>query len=115
MVLDLGLPGLDGLEVCRRIQRERAVPVLMLTARGEESDRVRGLSTGADDYVVKPYSLPELSARVRALLRRGVERPAEPQLGIGPLTIDLVGHSVAIGATSAGIMAAGVAGTVMGL
>ena len=67
------LPGVSGLEICRRLRaREatRTLPVIMLTARGEESERVRGLSVGADDYVVKPFSVPELMARVRALLRR---------------------------------------------
>src|SRR6516165_7021301 len=73
IVLDWMLPGLSGIELCRRLRRRddlRAVPILMLTARGEEGDRIRGLSTGADDYVVKPFSLPELMARVRAILRR---------------------------------------------
>ena len=73
VLLDWMLPGLSGIELCRRI-RQRAetqrLPVIMLTARGEESERVRGLATGADDYVVKPFSVPELVARVRALLRR---------------------------------------------
>src|SRR4051812_50019299 len=72
------LPGLDGLEVCRRIQRDRAVPVLMLTARAEEEDALVGLAVGADDYLVKPFSPRELVARVRALLRRGGGRPAPP-------------------------------------
>ena len=70
VVLDLMLPGLDGLEVCRRIQAERPVPVLMLTARDTEDDLVEGLATGADDYLTKPFSGRELVARVRALLRR---------------------------------------------
>lgn len=70
VVLDLMLPGLDGLEVCRRIQAERRVPVVMLTARDEETDLVVGLSVGADDYVTKPFSPRELVARIRAVLRR---------------------------------------------
>ncbi|MGH9224517.1 MAG: response regulator [Acidimicrobiales bacterium] len=70
VVLDLMLPGLDGLEVCRRIQAERRVPVVMLTARDEETDLVIGLSVGADDYVTKPFSPRELVARIRAVLRR---------------------------------------------
>src|SRR5712671_7284471 len=73
IVLDWMLPGLSGIELCRRLRRRdelRTVPILMLTARGEEGDRVRGLSTGADDYVVKPFSVLELVARVKALLRR---------------------------------------------
>jgi DNA-binding response OmpR family regulator len=76
IVLDVMLPGFDGLEVCRRIQAERAVPVLMVTARDDESDLIEGLRTGADDYLTKPFSMRELIARVHALLRR-VERAVE--------------------------------------
>jgi DNA-binding response OmpR family regulator len=76
IVLDVMLPGFDGLEVCRRIQAERAVPVLMVTARDDEADLVEGLRTGADDYLTKPFSMRELIARVHALLRR-VDRAAE--------------------------------------
>jgi DNA-binding response OmpR family regulator len=76
IVLDVMLPGFDGLEVCRQIQAERAVPVLMVTARDDESDLIEGLRTGADDYLTKPFSMRELIARVHALLRR-VERAAE--------------------------------------
>ena len=75
VVLDLMLPGLDGLEVCRRVQRDRPVPVLMLTARDDESDLLVGLAVGADDYMTKPFSPRELVARVRALLRRVERRP----------------------------------------
>ena len=71
VILDWMLPGLDGLEVLRRIRQSSAVPVLMLTARSDETDRVIGLEVGADDYLVKPFGLRELVARVRALLRRG--------------------------------------------
>ncbi len=70
ILLDLMLPGLDGLEICRILRRETAVPILMLTAKGEETDKVVGLELGADDYVTKPFSMRELMARVRALLRR---------------------------------------------
>ena len=73
VLLDWMLPGLSGIELCRRIRARtetERLPVIMLTARGEEGDRIRGLSTGADDYIVKPFSVPELLARVRALLRR---------------------------------------------
>jgi DNA-binding response OmpR family regulator len=90
VVLDVMLPGLDGLEVCRRIQRERPVPVLMLTARDDETDVLVGLGVGADDYMTKPFSPRELVARVKALLRR-VERLPEPAGGsirVGELTID---------------------------
>jgi DNA-binding response OmpR family regulator len=77
VVLDLMLPGMDGLEVCRELQRERWVPVLMLTARTEEADKVAGFAVGADDYLTKPFSLRELAVRVRAILRR-VERVGQP-------------------------------------
>ena len=73
VVLDWMLPGLSGIELCRRLRARpetKSLPIIMLTARGEESERVRGLATGADDYIVKPFSVPELIARVRALLRR---------------------------------------------
>jgi DNA-binding response OmpR family regulator len=77
VVLDLMLPGMDGLEVCTELQRDRWVPVLMLTARTEEADKVAGFAVGADDYLTKPFSLRELAVRVRAILRR-VERIAQP-------------------------------------
>jgi DNA-binding response OmpR family regulator len=100
IVLDLMLPGLDGLEVCQALRKNpatAAVPIIMLTARGEEADRVRGLELGADDYVTKPFSPKELVARVAALIRRA-ERPATPAkiLAYGPLTIDLDRHSVTL-------------------
>ncbi len=76
VVLDLMLPGLDGLEVCRILRRETNVPILMLTAKADETDRVVGLEIGADDYVTKPFSMRELMARVRALLRRSEMAPA---------------------------------------
>jgi DNA-binding response OmpR family regulator len=80
VVLDLMLPGMDGLEVCRELQREAWVPVLMLTARADEADKVAGLAVGADDYMTKPFSLRELTARVRAILRR-MERMRQVQDG----------------------------------
>ncbi|WP_436525274.1 response regulator transcription factor [Actinoplanes sp. HUAS TT8] len=80
IVLDVMLPGFDGLEVCRRIQAERPTPVLMLTARGEETDLLVGLAVGADDYMAKPFSMRELAARVHALLRR-VNKVAAPKAG----------------------------------
>ena len=91
VILDVMLPGLDGLEVCRQIQRDRPVPVLMLTARDTETDVLVGLGIGADDYMTKPFSPRELVARVRALLRR-VERhptPASGVLQVGDLEIDV--------------------------
>ncbi len=81
VVLDLMLPGLSGLEVCRRIQGERRVPLIMLTAKGEEEDRIVGLGVGADDYVVKPFSSRELVARVAAVLRRVNEASVGPANG----------------------------------
>jgi DNA-binding response OmpR family regulator len=93
VVLDLMLPGLDGLDVCREIQRERPVPVLMLTARDAETDLVVGLATGADDYLTKPFSSRELVARVHALLRRVERRP--PREGGGTLTLGTVDIDVA--------------------
>ncbi|TDB75764.1 response regulator transcription factor [Actinomadura sp. KC216] len=94
IVLDVMLPGFDGLEVCRRVQSERPVPVLMLTARDDETDLIVGLGVGADDYVTKPFSMRELVARIRAVLRR-VERPggavaeeAASAVCIGALEVD---------------------------
>jgi DNA-binding response OmpR family regulator len=78
IVLDVMLPGFDGLEVCRRIQAERPVPVLMLTARDDETDLLVGLAVGADDYMVKPFSMRELAARVHALLRRAAKHDPAP-------------------------------------
>jgi len=88
VVLDVMLPGMDGLEVCKRVQRDRPVPVLMLTARGEESDKIRGLDTGADDYVTKPFVMTELSARIRALLRRTRPELVEERLEYGDIILD---------------------------
>jgi DNA-binding response OmpR family regulator len=99
VVLDLMLPGLDGLEVCRRVQRDRPVPVLMLTAKAEESDLLVGLAVGADDYMVKPFSPRELVARIRALLRRVERRPTPPgdALALGELEIDPAARLVRLG------------------
>ena len=100
-LLDLMLPGLDGLEVCRQLRREAAtqrLPIIMLTARGEEVDRVVGLELGADDYVVKPFSPRELLARIRAVLRRvgGPEPKSEGRVA-GDLRVDEARHAVTIG------------------
>jgi DNA-binding response OmpR family regulator len=99
VVLDVMLPGLDGLEVCRRIQRDRPVPVLMLTARGEEADVLVGLGVGADDYMTKPFSPRELVARVKALLRRVERRPAPAgeAVEIGALRLDPEARKVTVG------------------
>ena len=91
VLLDWMLPGLSGIELCRRIRARREterLPVIMLTARGEEGDRVRGLATGADDYVVKPFSIPELVARVRALLRRAKPGHVAHVLTAGDIELD---------------------------
>ncbi|MGF1551390.1 MAG: phosphate regulon transcriptional regulator PhoB [Paracoccaceae bacterium] len=91
VLLDWMLPGLSGIEVCRRIRAQsetRDLPVIMLTARGEEDDRVRGLDTGADDYLTKPFSVPELTARVRALLRRSRPTLAANVATFGDLLLD---------------------------
>jgi two-component system, OmpR family, alkaline phosphatase synthesis response regulator PhoP len=98
VILDLQLPGLDGLSLCaelRRDKRTRSLPVIMLTARGDETDRVVGLEVGADDYVVKPFSPKELVARVRALMRRtGRQEDEEAPLVLGALEIDGARHTV---------------------
>ncbi len=99
VVLDWMIPGLSGIEVCRRLRRReasRALPVIMLTARGEETDRVEGLESGADDYVVKPFSIVELAARIRAVLRRvGSGAGAESEaIEAGGVRLDLARHRV---------------------
>jgi len=97
VLLDWMLPLLSGIEVCRQIRRApatRSLPVIMLTARGEEGDRVRGLNSGADDYVVKPFSLGELVARLRAVIRRAQPSAGEEALRYADVTMDLVAHRV---------------------
>jgi DNA-binding response OmpR family regulator len=97
IILDLMLPRLDGLEVCRALRRERDVPIIMLTARDSEVDRVVGLELGADDYVVKPFSVRELMARVKSVLRRSIPRPAETvstAVRVGALVLDPSRHEV---------------------
>jgi two-component system phosphate regulon response regulator PhoB len=97
VVLDWMLPKVSGIEVCRRLRQKsdtRNLPIVMLTARGEESDRVRGLDTGADDYIVKPFSMSELAARVRAVLRRIRPGLAEDRIQNGAIVIDRVAHRV---------------------
>jgi two-component system alkaline phosphatase synthesis response regulator PhoP len=99
VILDLMLPGMDGLEVCRQVRRHdkySSIPILMLTARSEEADRVVGLELGADDYVTKPFSMRELVARVRALLRRHEPAPQRSNLQRGNLHIDPSAHTVSV-------------------
>jgi len=97
VLLDWMLPKLSGIEVCRRIRGKpetRNMPIIMLTARGEESDRIRGLDTGADDYLTKPFSMSELIARIRAVLRRIRPGLADDRLNHGDIVIDRVAHRV---------------------
>jgi DNA-binding response OmpR family regulator len=99
IILDVMLPGLDGYEVCRRLRSDAstaAVPILMLTARGEETDKVRGLEIGADDYVTKPFSPKEVVARVKALLRRSTGETGGARLEYGALTLDTERHEVLV-------------------
>ncbi len=91
VLLDWMLPGVSGIELCRRLRMRpdtQALPIIMLTARGEEAERVRGLATGADDYVVKPFSVPELVARVRALLRRAAPERIADAIELGDIVLD---------------------------
>ena len=93
VVLDVMLPGLDGWQVLERLRKHKRTPVLMLTARDATSDRVRGLDTGADDYLVKPFDVPELLARLRALIRRSAGL-AQPRIDLGDVTLDTRARSV---------------------
>jgi two-component system response regulator RegX3 len=97
VLLDLMLPGLSGIDVCRIIRAESTVPIVMLTARDSEVDKVVGLELGADDYVTKPFSLRELSARIRAIFRRDDQlraSPTPPTVNLGGVTVDLAGHRI---------------------
>ncbi len=97
VILDWMLPRMSGIEVCRQLRRKtetRSVPIIMLTAHSEETDKVRGLNVGADDYMTKPFSMPELVARVRALLRRAKPSQAKGQLTFGDIQLDLDAHRV---------------------
>jgi DNA-binding response OmpR family regulator len=101
VVLDVLMPRMDGLEFTRRIRRERNIPIIMLTARADESDRIVGLELGADDYVTKPFSPREIVARVRAVLRRAQAPPESPQvLRVGDLTLDCTAHVAAVAGQS---------------
>ena len=98
ILLDLGLPDMDGLEVCRQIRQISDIPIIAVTARGESPQRVAGLRTGVDDYLVKPFSLAELSARIDAVLRRtGRTDDVLERLKFGPLVIDQAAHTVEVG------------------
>jgi two-component system phosphate regulon response regulator PhoB len=97
VLLDWMLPGVSGIELCRRLRQRTettGVPIIMLTARGEESDRVRGLATGADDYIVKPFSVAELIARVKAMLRRASPERVADVISVGDVTLDRLAHRV---------------------
>src|SRR5438132_3082203 len=97
IILDWMLPELSGIEICRRLRARgdlRTVPIIMLTARGEETDRIRGLDTGADDYIVKPFSMTEFLARLRAVLRRVRPSLVEDIVTVGEITIDRGSHRV---------------------
>lgn len=101
VLLDLGLPDMDGFDVCRGLRARSNLPIIVLTARGEEIDRVIGLELGADDYVVKPFGQRELIARIRAVTRRSREPTPEPAtvVGAGPLEVDLRTHRVTVDGT----------------
>ncbi len=97
IVLDLMLPGMDGMDICRTLRRDSDVPIIMLTARGQEGDRILGLELGADDYIVKPFSPGELVARVRAVLRRAGGQVVEAAvLHGGEITLDVVAHTCTV-------------------
>jgi two-component system alkaline phosphatase synthesis response regulator PhoP len=100
LLLDIMLPGLDGLEVCRAVRSDEhtaAIPIIMVTAKGEESDRIVGLELGADDYITKPFSPNEVIARIRALLRRAHRTgPSDGRLTYGPLSVDVDRHLVRV-------------------
>lgn len=94
LLLDIGLPDMDGFEVCRRVRAVSNVPIIMLTARGDEIDRVAGLESGADDYVPKPFGLRELVARIRAVVRRSSSLPESKRLEVNGLVVDLATRTV---------------------
>jgi DNA-binding response OmpR family regulator len=96
VLLDVMMPGMDGLEVCRRIRAKSRVPILMLTAKGDETDRVVGLELGADDYIAKPFGPRELVARLRAVLRRVNPSPDSELVLVNEISIDVLGHKVEV-------------------
>lgn len=100
LVLDIMMPGMDGHELCRRVREFSVAPIIMLTAKDAEEDKVQGLDSGADDYLTKPFSSSELLARVRAVLRRAKEyaaEPPQPSFSCGPLAVDFVQHEAKLG------------------
>ena len=106
ILLDLMIPEVDGLDVCRELRKSSNVPVIMITARGEETDRVVGLELGADDYVTKPFSVRELMARIKAVLRRAENKNMEPSTvisGAGGIRMDVERRAVAVGDTTIGL------------
>lgn len=103
VLLDIMLPGMDGMDVCREIRKFSTVPIIMLTARVEEIDRIVGLELGADDYVCKPFSPREIVARVKAVLRRSESQPVELQLKVGPISMDCATREVAVRGKSVGL------------
>ena len=96
MLLDIMLPGIDGLEVCRRVRRVSSIPILMITAKDEDADRILGLDIGADDYIIKPFSPGEVMARIRAVIRRMTEHTPSETLVIGSLSIHMPSLSVSL-------------------
>jgi DNA-binding response OmpR family regulator len=100
VLLDVMMPGIDGLEVCRRIRQKSRIPVIMLTAKGDETDRVVGLELGADDYVGKPFSPRELLARLRAVLRRATPEAVVEKLVVGDLSLEPASRQVRLGGAS---------------
>ena len=99
VILDLMLPGIDGLEVCRRVRQSSRVPILILTAKGDETERIIGLEMGADDYLPKPFNPRELLARIRAILRRSEDEEAAPVSSVvrlGPLVVDIGSRAVSV-------------------
>jgi len=97
IVLDLGLPDLDGIEVCRQVRQTSSAPIIVLSARGAEGDKVAALDAGADDYVTKPFETDELLARLRAISRRSATEDEEPTVELGDVIVDLAGHRISRG------------------
>ena len=99
IILDIMLPSMDGFEICKRVREKSSVPIIMVTAKEEEVDKILGLELGADDYITKPFSIEELLARIRSALRKQ-QAAALPRLSVGPLQMDIARHSVTVGGDS---------------